>query len=663
VGHSASPDQAWFAHALQSKRGDVDRIGISNGIYAAQIRALYQHTPMVLIVNLVNSALVAIVLASYMGQIRWLIFLGLTIALTAARVIGWACYRDSTDEARSTPKWAVSAIIGSALSGLLWGGSSAFLLPDNLVEQTFVAFVIGGMCAASLVAFSYHFPTFIAYVFPASLPLAGRFFLDGWTVHGDMMVVFAAAMTLAAYHSTRAFTHGLRLNFELTEKTKELTAANRQLETEIAQRKIAEDQLRQVHKMEAIGQLTGGIAHDFNNLLTIVVGRLELAQKRLANDPRTTALVQAAVRAAERGATLTRHLLAFARRQHLDPRAVDVSAVVIGAEKLLHQTIGPEIRLVMHSEPNLPPAWVDPNQLELAILNLALNARDAMPAGGTLRIAARSRRAEPGNMPADLPSGDYVVLSVSDTGIGMEEDVLARAFEPFFTTKEAGRGSGLGLSIVHGFAAQSGGSVQMTSSPGKGTRVDLWLPRAQRQTINCSEIEPEQAITETSGARILVCDDDPDVLAFVGTVLRDGGNTVWEAESPSLALQILKRERPLDLLLVDYAMPSMNGIEVINRARMGQPGLKVLLMSGHADVLHANGALGIPLLAKPFKVTELHRRVAATLYEAALDTGAATPTGLAPLRGETKGMRGEGAAIDISALAHTGERLRERPMQ
>ena len=594
-------------------------------IFISQIDNLYQQTPIVLTVNAVNSSLVAVVLASHMGQALWLIFLALTLLLTVVRMIGWKFYWCRAAAVRSTLKWAIIATMGSGLSGLLWGVGSALLLPDSLVEQTFVAFVIGGMCVASLVSFSFYLPAFIAYVFPASLPLAGRFFLDGWPVHGEMMVVFALAITLAAYKSSRGFAMGLRLNFDLIERTQELTAANTRLEREIAQRRVAEDKLRQAHKMEAIGQLTGGIAHDFNNLLTAVVGHLEMAQARVVRDSRTSALVQAALRAADRGATLTRHLLAFARRQHLEPRPVDIAAVVDGVEKMLRQTIGPDIRLVVQVGSDLPLVWVDPNQLELAILNLALNARDAMPVGGTLRIAAELGRAETGVSPPDLSSGNYLIVSVSDTGIGMSPETLARAFEPYFTTKEAGRGSGLGLSIVHGFAVQSGGSVRITSSLGDGTNIDLWLPRAEGDAIKRNDPEPERPITEPSQSRILVCDDDADVRAVVGEFLRDSGYVVWEAENPFLALEILEREWPIDLLIADYAMPEMNGLAVIDRAQAHYHGLRVLLMSGHAEILQAGGVSGIPLLTKPFKVAELKKRIAETLQASSSDVRVGRP--------------------------------------
>src|SRR6266853_510152 len=265
-------------------------ININDKIYTAQIRALYQHTPMVLVVNVVNAALVALVLASYMEQTRWWIFFGLVVTLTGARTIGWSYYRHHRQAVEDKTKWTLFATAGSGLSGLLWGASSILLLPDNIVEQTFLAFVIGGMCAGALVSLSYYLPAFVAYVFTSALPLAGSFLLDGKTVYvamGCMAVVFVAAVTFAACHFNHAFVRGVRLNLdlrerteELTKRTEELTAANSRLESEIAQRKLAEDQLHQAQKMEAVGQLTGGIAHDFTNLLTAVVNYVELAIRR-----------------------------------------------------------------------------------------------------------------------------------------------------------------------------------------------------------------------------------------------------------------------------------------------------------------------------------------------------------------------------------------------
>src|ERR1700674_3727981 len=298
-------------------------ININDKIYTAQIRALYQHTPMVLTVNVVNSALVALVLASYMEQTRWWIFFALVVTLTGVRAIGWSYHRHRPKPVETTTKWAIFATAGSGLSGLLWGAGSTLLLPDNIVERTFLAFVIGGMCAGALVSLSYYLPAFIAYVFSAALPLAGSFLFDGKTVYvamGCMALVFVAAVTFAAHHFNRAFVSGMRLNLDLSERTEELTAANSRLEAEVAQRKVAEDQLHQAQKMEALGQLTGGIAHDFNNLLTAVIGNLELVQKRIGGDVNTASLLQAALSAAERGATLIHDLLTFARRQPLHPK-------------------------------------------------------------------------------------------------------------------------------------------------------------------------------------------------------------------------------------------------------------------------------------------------------------------------------------------------------
>ena len=595
-------------------KSDLDR-----EISAAQFQALYEHMPMVLAVNVVNSALVALVLASYMEQTRWWIFFGLVVALTGARAMGWRHYHHHRKGVEDKTRWAILATAGSGLSGLLWGGSSTLLLPDNIVEQTFLAFVIGGMCAGALVSLSYYLPAFVAYVFASALPLAGSFLMDGRTVYvamGCMVVVFVGAVTFAAHHFNHAFLNGVRLNLdlrdrteELTKRTDELTAANSRLETEITQRKVAEDQLHQAQKMDALGQLTGGIAHDFNNLLTAVIGNLELVQQRSRGDPQIASVLQAALGAAERGTSLIQNLLTFARRKPLYPRAVEVSAVVDNVEKILKQTISPDIRLLILANPDLGPAWVDPNQLELAILNLALNARDAMPGGGTLQIACENRRVEASNAPPDLAAGDYVIVTVSDTGTGMSDATLAHAFEPFFTTKEAGRGSGLGLSMVQGFAGQSGGAVQIASSLGEGTRMTLWLPCAQGRSAETLSLEAGGSGLGSSQARVLICDDDGDVRAFVGTLLRSNGCTVWEANNPAVALQILKRERPIDLLLVDYVMPEMSGTAMIDRARTYQPGLKTLLITGYAEALRADGVSGTPVLSKPFKGTELSKRI------------------------------------------------------
>ena len=310
-------------------------------------------------------------------------------------------------------------------------------------------------------------------------------------------------MTFAAYNFSHAFVNGARLNVDLTKRTKELVETNAQLAAEMEQRKAAEDRLRQAQKMEALGQLTGGIAHDFNNLLTAVIGNLEMAQTSTVIDSRMAGLLHAALSAAERGATLIRDLLTFAHRQSLHPREVDVSVVVDDAEKILKQTMGPDISLFIEADPGLQPAWVDPNQLQLAILNLVLNARDAMPSGGRVQVSSENRQAAPGTAPPELPPGEYVVVSVSDTGMGMSEETLARACEPFFTTKEIGAGSGLGLSMVQGFAVQSGGSIQIVSTLGEGTKVDLWLPRAVGGAAE-STFSEGASVLRSGQARILV---------------------------------------------------------------------------------------------------------------------------------------------------------------
>jgi len=576
---------------------------------------------MVLTVNVVNSALVALVLASYMEQIRWWIFFGLVVTLTGVRAIGWGYYLHRRNPVEATTKWAIFATAGSGLSGLLWGAGSTLLLPDYIVERTFLAFVIGGMCAGALVSLSYYLPAFIAYVFSAALPLAGSFLFDGKTVYvamGCMALVFVAAVTFAAHHFNRAFVSGMRLNLDLSERTKELTqrtegltAANSRLEAEIAQRKVTEDQLRQAQKLEAVGQLTGGIAHDFTNLLTAVVNYVELAIRRADDNPAVVSLLQGAVQAADRGIDLVKRLLAFARKQRLEPRSADLKVLISDIKELLQQTLGGTINLEIAIAPDLAPARVDTNQLELAVLNLAINARDAMPTGGTMRLSLENSRTSRG-MPAGLAPADYVILSIADTGTGMDEATLARAFDPFFTTKQAGSGSGLGLSMVQGFAAQSAGEVQIQSRLGEGTRVEVWLPRAdEAPTVGARPHRPD-IIGPQRAAQILLCDDDPDVRRSLGEVLQTEGYILHVADGPSATLRILEGTAEIDLLIVDYAMPQMNGLELIRKACQQRPGLKTLLITGNVGVLSGDIST-VPLLPKPFGPDELGQRVAGIL--------------------------------------------------
>jgi signal transduction histidine kinase len=593
----------------------VSRVDIEGEIRAARIGVLYQQTPTVIVVNVLNAALVALVLVQRGEPAYWYVWLTLIAVLSIARAGLWVSYRRSVRAASSAARWARMSTIASTLSGILWGIGCALLFPDGIVEQTFLAFVIGGMCAGALVTLCYHAPALLGYVLPATLPMALRYVMEGSPLYmamAGMIVVFAAAVSIAAVNFSRSLADGLRSRFELADNARTLTDVNARLQTEVAQHRLTAERLHQAQKMEAIGQLTGGIAHDFNNLLTAVIGHLEMGLLKSGSEGDVAKALRGALVAADRGATLTQRLLAFARRQHLNPKTTDVSALVRDVEALLTQTLGPSVRLAIDAAPELWPARIDQHQLELAILNLAINARDAMPSGGSVRIDLRNGQADT-ERAGELAPGDYVVVSVVDTGTGMDQATLARVFEPFFTTKGVGRGSGLGLSMVQGFAVQSGGAAFITSVLSQGTTVELWLPRADTTAGRSQKPAVPAALPGTASARIVVCDDDADVRGFVATYLRDGGHTVWEADNPAAALQVLEQERPIDLLVVDYAMPDMSGAVLAARAQERQPSLKILVMTGHAEALSGGGIPGEPLLAKPFKPTELTKRIAEAL--------------------------------------------------
>ena len=381
---------------------------------------------------------------------------------------------------------------------------------------------------------------------------------------------------------------------------------------DITEREGIENQLRQSQKMEAIGQLTGGLAHDFNNLLTAVIGNLELLSTRIAGDPAAMRYLDAAQRGAENGAKLTEQLLAFARRQHLRPTAVDLNDVIRGMRELLARTIGTTISVRTILAAELWPALVDPTQIEVAILNLAINARDAMPQGGTLTIETCNLGSDSYLLPNDVAARDCICVSVRDTGTGMTEEVARSAIEPFFTTKEAGRGSGLGLSQVYGVVQQSNGAMQIESQLGAGTVVHLYLPTTVA-TVAAEEQVPVRVWGEIAEAHILVVDDDADVRTVTEELLHQIGYEVVGLRSGQEALSVLARGELCDLLVIDIAMPGLDGIETVRLARAQRPELKVLYVTGYADLGGARQTEGDPRLQKPFRLAELAAAVRVVL--------------------------------------------------
>jgi signal transduction histidine kinase len=386
---------------------------------------------------------------------------------------------------------------------------------------------------------------------------------------------------------------------------------------DMSERRRAEETLRQSQKMEAVGQLTGGIAHDFNNLLTAIIGNLDMIRSRVQDNDRLRRLADNALEASRRGAKLASQLLAFSRSQRMSVGPVDLQQLFNGISGLIAQSVGPAVHLSMQLDAEARMVMSDANQLELALLNLALNARDAMPDGGRLIINARRANA----VDRHLPKGDYMQLSVTDTGSGMSEEVRVRAIEPFFTTKRVGQGTGLGLSQVYAVARESGGSMDLESEINRGTTIRLTLPMAPPNAVVASApslpvVEQPQEPSPIDTANILIVDDDKLVRRFMGESLRSLGYQVHEVGDGAEALILLDRHR-FDLLLADFAMPGMNGAEVAKAAQLKQPGLPVLIVSGYADSSAVEGALGSARqLRKPFDMAELGAAVAETLKKA-----------------------------------------------
>jgi len=386
----------------------------------------------------------------------------------------------------------------------------------------------------------------------------------------------------------------------------------------VTQREAAEAAMLQLQKMEAVGRLTGVVAHDFNNLLTVVLGNIRFLDREL-----TAAGIDGKLKqrlgymrvAAERGAKLTDQMLSFSRRARLAPRSLDLNECVAGMHELLQSTMGGSIRIETALASDLWPAMADPTQLELAVLNLAINARDAMGIGGTLTVATSNVTREAPAHPEEPVPGDYVEICVTDTGSGMTPEVRAKAFEPFFTTKEIGKGSGLGLSQILGFAKQSGGGVRIASQVGKGTSICIYVPRTDAAPEPLDETGTRVATRALAGARILLVDDDSAVRAVTAEALRELGYDVTEAGSGGAALDLLERVT-VDLMIVDLAMPGMSGTELARRVRTQRPDMPMLFVTGFADRSKLDDVSEADVVGKPFAPGELADKTRAALLRA-----------------------------------------------
>ncbi len=593
----------------------------TSAVYAEQVRSLFRQIPLALSVNIVNSALVAIVLTPLATRpllLPW--FLSVTL-VAIGRGILWLGYRRAPVQPKNARRWSVLATYGSLLSGLCWGIGGIILFPVLPAPgQLFLIIVMGGMSAGAMAISASHLPSLLAFLLPISLPMALRFFSQGSAtdiVLAAMIVVFAAALSLAGRHFSQIFAEALTLRFQLNKANLRLTEANLRLQAEMAEHRATEAALHQAQKLEAMGHLMGGIAHDFNNVLTVVVSNATLLSDGAADEAaRRRAL--AILNIADRGERLIRQLLAFSRRRTLRPEAVALQGRTSEIAELLARSLREDIALTIDLPADLWPVTIDPGEFELALLNIAVNGRNAMPNGGAFRLVARNRRCGGETASAGLV-GEFVAITLTDTGTGMPAEVMARAFEPYFTTKPAGLGSGLGLSQVYGFVSQSGGGAALASAPGDGTAITLFLKRADAGPAVAGEIAAQPAF-DPGSARILLVEDDETVAEATQDLLYSMGfDTRWAGDGMA-ALACVESDPKLTLVLSDVVMPGgVSGLDLARTLRDRRPRLPVILATGYSSYASEVVAEGFALIEKPYRRDVL----AASLRSALESRGAA----------------------------------------
>jgi signal transduction histidine kinase/CheY-like chemotaxis protein len=468
--------------------------------------------------------------------------------------------------------------------------------------QLFLVIVMGGMCAGAMAISASYLPSLLAFVLATSLPMALLFFVHRSTTDGllaTMIVVFAAALSLAGRHFSNMFAEALRLRFELGKANLRLTEANHRLQVEMAERRATEGALHQAQKLEAMGHLMGGIAHDFNNLLTVVVGNATLLRDRAADEP-ARRRAAAILSIADRGERLIRQLLAFSRRRTLRPEAVALQGRTSEIAELLAGSPREDIAVTIDLPADLWPVTVDPGEFEMALLNIAVNARDAMRKGGAFRLTARNTRSG-GETAMNGLVGEFVAITLTDTGTGMPAEVMAQAFEPYFTTKPEGLGSGLGLSQVYGFANQSGGSAALASAPGEGTAITMFPPRASAGPAMADDMAAQPAFAPGS-ARILLVENDQTVAEATQDLLHNMGFDTRLAGDGMAALALVESDPKLALVLSDVVMPGgVSGLDLARTLRDRRPEMPVILAAGYSSRASEVVAEGFALVEKPYR--------------------------------------------------------------
>jgi signal transduction histidine kinase/CheY-like chemotaxis protein len=598
-------------------------------VRAEQVRTVYGQSPWITALNLVNAAIVGTVLWSPARATLIIAWVGATALVAASRVALRARYLRAT-EPRDV-RWARWYVVGAGAAGSLWGAASLLLLgKGDHASELILIFVIAGMGAGAAGTLAWYLPAFYLFAIPAILPLAVRILAQGGALHvamGLLTVLYAVALSFVATHTNRAVADAFRLRFQnerlfarLSRARAALEESNRTLERRVAERSAAlkrqDDALHEARRMESLGLLAGGVAHDFNNLLTVILGNTVLLQDSPTLAAQPDGPLAEVRKAAERAAVLVSQLLASTRRQARLPRVLDLNAVVSDAHKLLARLIGEHIELVVRLHAGPLPVDADPAQLEQVIVNLATNARDAMPSGGRLTLETDLLEDVEGD--SVLPPGAYATLSVLDTGVGMDAETARKAFHPFFTTKEVGHGTGLGLATVNGIVEQSGGRVFVETEPGKGSCFRVMLPRAQAPVVAAAP--PAAPTPRPRAGTVLVVEDEPMVRAVIARALVGAGLTVLEAEDGEQALARAEaHEGAIELLVTDVVMARMGGLELAERLASARPGVRVLFISGYsreAELSDGGGLEGVEYLQKPFTSDAVVERVSRLLAAA-----------------------------------------------